>query len=196
MDISHEFPRMGVEAQERVRSALAKPCDGYLCDCPTATLRRRNARGTVTVHLQCDGCGRSLGGAMRRAEHYLWQSYAEWDDRLQSAHSERIERERYRSIDAFQAMMADRHARSDAEAAERREEYRTLFLRSPEWRALAGRVMARADNLCEACLARPASDVHHLTYDLGRLPPAWELRAVCRACHDRLHAWTRTDAGA
>ena len=56
--------------------------------------------------------------------------------------------------------------------------------------------MARADNLCEACLARPASDVHHLTYDLGRLPPAWELRAVCRACHDRLHAWTRTDAGA
>lgn len=33
----------------------------------------------------------------------------------------------------------------------------------------------------------------HLTYRLGVMPPAWQLRAVCMACHDRLHADKRAD---
>jgi hypothetical protein len=57
--------------------------------------------------------------------------------------------------------------------------------------------MERAGGACEACLDAPAQQVHHLTYDFGKLPPAWELRAVCRGCHERLHAgWCDAEAAA
>ena len=65
--------------------------------------------------------------------------------------------------------------------------YHQWLLGSPEWADLRQRVLERANYLCEACLLNGTDDVHHLTYDLGLLPPAWELRAVCRECHERLH---------
>lgn len=67
-------------------------------------------------------------------------------------------------------------------------DYQRWLLESREWRQLSRRVRERAGTQCEACLERPATEVHHLTYRLGRLPPAWLLKAVCRECHDRFKA--------
>ena len=76
-----------------------------------------------------------------------------------------------------------------------REEYRNKFLRSPEWRELRSRVLKRAAFVCEACLIQHATDVHHLRYGLNCLPPAWDLRAVCRGCHEALHGAVAAWAG-
>lgn len=92
---------------------------------------------------------------------------------------------------AYVAQREARLAQMQREAAERaqpenREEYDD-YLRSARWRALRNRVLARAGGLCEACLDLPASQVHHLTYAHKGNEFAWELRAVCDDCHERLH---------
>lgn len=61
------------------------------------------------------------------------------------------------------------------------------YLRSAEWKALARKVMDRADGVCEGCLDSAAQEVHHLTYDHKYKEFAFELRALCRPCHERWH---------
>ncbi len=61
------------------------------------------------------------------------------------------------------------------------------YLRSPQWRALRSKVLSRARGLCEACLEASAAEVHHLTYEHYGHELAWELRAVCVSCHERVH---------
>jgi uncharacterized protein YdaU (DUF1376 family) len=69
----------------------------------------------------------------------------------------------------------------------RKESYSDWLQTSPDWDDIRQRVRQRSDDLCEACLSAKAVDVHHTTYAMGRLPPAWLLRHVCRDCHDRFH---------
>jgi 5-methylcytosine-specific restriction endonuclease McrA len=61
------------------------------------------------------------------------------------------------------------------------------YLASPEWQERRRLVLRRAGNRCEACLVQPAEEVHHLTYRHVGEEFLWELKAVCRACHKRLH---------
>lgn len=61
-------------------------------------------------------------------------------------------------------------------------------LASPEWQALRAKVLKRANGWCEGCGDRPAVDIHHLTYEHLGNEFLWELRAVCRRCHERVHA--------
>jgi hypothetical protein len=167
---------------------MESPCDGYLCEPPAAPIltRRRTSNAVVTVHIQCGNCGKSRSGALKRADFPYWQDFAPWSDELIDRHRERINTCHAET----RAAMGQNRAEHAAEAAQRRADYALWLLRSPEWRTLRDRVMRRAMFICEACLANKAGDVHHITYQLGKLPPAWELRAVCRTCHDRLHDWT------
>lgn len=58
---------------------------------------------------------------------------------------------------------------------------------SPEWRDRRRLVMLRSGGICEGCGRRQAVHVHHLSYaNLGN-EFLWELRAVCEACHARIH---------
>jgi len=171
---------------ERLRPVLDEPCPGQECGGTEARFTRRLIAASVTIHLQCQRCGKSLAGALKRSEFYNWQDMPEWNESLRSDHDD-AQQARFRQ--SIGEVEAEREKRA-AEAARRRSDYRRWLLTSPDWAVLRDRVMRRALLTCEACLANHASDVHHVTYALGRLPPAWELRAVCRACHDRLHDWT------
>jgi hypothetical protein len=68
---------MQLEARHRVERRLDTGCH---CGSPTATLRKRNMAASVAVWLQCDGCGKGYGEAMKRADHWYWQDYPLWDD--------------------------------------------------------------------------------------------------------------------
>jgi hypothetical protein len=61
------------------------------------------------------------------------------------------------------------------------------YLRSPQWRSLRQRVLRRAGGVCEACLERRATQVHHRTYEHVFAEFGFELVAICDACHARLH---------
>lgn len=92
------------------------------------------------------------------------------------------------------AYEAQRRARLDtivSEAAERaqpgnREEYDD-YLRSPAWKRRVAKIMHRAGGVCEGCLTNPAEHVHHLTYAHRGNEFAFELVALCVACHSRIH---------
>jgi hypothetical protein len=74
-------------------------------------------------------------------------------------------------------------ARASAEWHARFEEY----LQSEAWADRRDLVLHRARWICEGCGREPATQVHHLTYDHVFDEFLWELRAVCRDCHERWH---------
>ena len=59
------------------------------------------------------------------------------------------------------------------------------FLHSRRWAEIKALVMKQCGGVCEACMRKPASIVHHLTMKYGFSPPLWCLRGVCRSCHAR-----------
>ncbi len=61
------------------------------------------------------------------------------------------------------------------------------YLQSLEWDAKRRRVLRRAGGLCEGCLERPATQVHHHNYQNLGSEFMWQLSAVCNECHERLH---------
>lgn len=189
LTLSHPWPRMTAKGRERVEGCLAAGCGSTDCSATTATLTKRKSRGTqaVSAQLQCDDCGRSLSGAIGRADCFTWQDFPEFRQELLDAQQARWDARR----EANNAEWENRIATAEVMRARRAAEiegYLEWCRTSPEWHAISSLVMWRSRGRCEACLDAPAEVVHHLTYEFGRLPPAWDLRAVCRACHDRLHA--------
>lgn len=170
--LSNPEPRYSIAIRKRVDEILDGGCS---CGGESGGLRRRLVNAHVTIHLQCETCGRSVSGSLPRAEFYFWQSYPEWNAEL----SERYWRGGH--------TQAERSAAIRQAGEERRAEYYAWLDESPEWQQVRRLVLNRAEDVCEACLIAPAVQVHHLTYSYGKIPPAWELRAVCRGCHERLH---------
>lgn len=61
------------------------------------------------------------------------------------------------------------------------------YLKSPEWKSKRDLVMQRACNICEGCLKEIAIDVHHKTYANIFNEFLFELVALCRGCHEKIH---------
>lgn len=154
------------QAMARMQRDCASGCK--VCGGGTFVLtRRQKANATWAIELQCDGCGRSTTQPLPRTDHPRWESYRLFDD------------EKWGDTRAKRLAGA-------VEGWERRAEYREWLRVSPEWHDLRLSVLTRDGNVCQACLVARASDVHHRTYDFGRVPPAWHLVSVCRPCHERL----------
>jgi hypothetical protein len=65
-------------------------------------------------------------------------------------------------------------------------EYRT-YLSSSHWIQKRVEILQQANGLCEIC-SQPANQVHHLHYrSIGNEQPE-DLMAVCRECHELIHA--------
>ena len=60
-------------------------------------------------------------------------------------------------------------------------------MKSPKWSAIRALVLKRAGGMCEGCGTARASEVHHMSYENMGDEFLWELRAVCRPCHERWH---------
>lgn len=61
------------------------------------------------------------------------------------------------------------------------------YYSSESWREKRVLVMNRAGGVCEGCGLRDAAQVHHLHYRTFGNEFLWDLRAVCRECHERIH---------
>jgi hypothetical protein len=75
-----------------------------------------------------------------------------------------------------------------------REERRAIYMLSAEWARLRRIVFERARGICEACLEAEATEVHHTTYEHLFAEPAFDLRAVCRPCHESITAQDKARA--
>lgn len=61
------------------------------------------------------------------------------------------------------------------------------YLRSDEWKQRRHQVLQRAGGMCEGCLKRSATQVHHLTYDRVGKEMLFDLVAICDICHGQIH---------
>lgn len=181
--LQQPVPDIAVKSLRRVEKALAGACTcgGDECLLVKREIEPEGRPRYWTVWLQCQTCGRGHDGPLSVADHRQWQNYPEWNPALREA----WEAARLQKF----VVAADQSRLHHVEVlAKQREDYAQWCRSSPEWRRLSDRVLWRSRGWCEACLVERAQTVHHLTYVYGKVPPAWELRAVCRSCHDRLHA--------
>lgn len=137
---------------------------GEECQHPRTELRARTiSNGAVQIVPQCLDCGRACGNPVPR-----------------------------RAVKGSPAPFDVALAKPKDYAAERCERRRAFFewydayLASPEWKERRLKVLSRDKGICQGC-AKPASEVHHLTYDHVGEEFLFELIAVCHDCHTRLH---------
>lgn len=62
-----------------------------------------------------------------------------------------------------------------------------IYLYSVTWRKIRRRILERAKGVCEKCLLKPATHVHHLHYDNIYNEKDEDLIALCKPCHQKLH---------
>ena len=169
--LEHALPLLTAAGGTKLQARLDSGC--AMCEIVTqAVLTRRSRGGGDFVQLQCTTCFGAIGGALSRADHPCYESYPLFPE---GKHDEYV-----------RAGGEARKAAFEERRAALRSDYQR-FLLGPEWKRFRHLVMNRASGFCEACLEAKAEHVHHLTYDLGWLPPAFYLRAVCERCHERLH---------
>ncbi len=134
--------------------------------------RKRDIRGgTFQIREQCLDCGEALGNAKARGNYDL--------NALRPFDEEFFEE---------QNLLRDLESRTKWEqrASDRRTKYQR-YLSSTEWKTKRDLVMLRAANRCEGCQVERATEVHHLTYEHIYQEFLWELVAVCRKCHMKVH---------
>ena len=61
------------------------------------------------------------------------------------------------------------------------------YLGSQFWAQKRREALERANYICQRCFKRPATEVHHRTYERVFNELATDLQPVCRDCHRRLH---------
>ena len=121
----------------------------------------------------CDDCGRMVGGALK---HSLASADTPELSREEATRPERVWREYAEQRDIEKRRQTEQW-RADYEA----------YLLSPEWDDKRALVLKRSRGICEGCGQVPAAEVHHLTYTHVGNELLWQLVAVCRNCHARVH---------
>lgn len=70
---------------------------------------------------------------------------------------------------------------------------RQAYLASRAWQMLRQQLGQRSNGSCERCGSGKFEVAHHLTYIHFGEERLHELQAICRACHNYLHAKTDVD---
>lgn len=164
---------MGGMTQELV---VRQPGECRNCGGTTTEVRRFTCSNkTFQVRRQCVACGGAVGTPIPHWQVTDLMRLPAWDN--EPAAQAEAARE-----SAADAQRAEREAQNEAWQARYNQ-----HLHSPEWRRIADKVLTRAGYLCEGCAEQRATQVHHLTYDHLGSELLYELRALCRSCHEHAH---------
>lgn len=142
-------------------------------------VRRIYSNGVLNFQYQCTKCGRvrTIKKSSLTAEQQL--NAPEYDPDIN---------DRY-----YHARNEAWQSKRDAEDAEKQKKDRewwikyNIYLESDRWKKKRQRVLDRALHICEGCGRNGAVHVHHENYSRVGNEMLWDLRAVCKDCHSRLH---------
>lgn len=136
---------------------------------------------------QCCQCGEFIG-PRKIGSFPIDVVFAEFDREL---------RQKKRNIrkSEWLNLQAERDRQRASDDAFWRKCYNEYISHSPHWQMTRKLVMARDRRTCQACLVRPAVQVHHLKYPQNvtgledfEKQPLFEMISVCVECHEELHA--------
>lgn len=158
-------------------AVLGSVLAGMLPECKherTEVRYKTFANGTKHLCTQCLACGvKTDGSAWLPQVGVDMATVHPFDEGLQQRYHQ--ERERQRAM----AMASDRR--------KKHEEYERYIRDSNDWWAIRTKVMRRDDHLCQACMENAATDVHHRNYTHLYDEVLYDLVAVCRECHKKIH---------
>lgn len=136
------------------------------------------------LRAQCLACGHGVGPRLS-VKHHDVATVPHWDDALERAGNERETRD-------YAEQFTNKMIEAQTEHDEWLQRY-TEYLKTDEWRDKRARVFRRDRSLCQACLKRAATQVHHLSYRHAFDEPLFELVAVCGVCHEALTKASRRE---
>lgn len=164
----------------------------YNCDHSTTAARWRTRRNGVGCWvLQCLVCGGELRAISKNApEVQRMADRVPFDEELSKSITEHIRLSSEHQRQELQAQWQQQEQlRNQNQQQQNREwwEWYNEYLKSPQWERKRRAVLDRCQGICEGCRINKAVQVHHLTYEHVGEEFLWELVAVCRMCHSRIH---------
>jgi 5-methylcytosine-specific restriction endonuclease McrA len=129
--------------------------------------------GRKQVATQCLDCGINVDGRWLPQTGLDMASLKPWDETI--------------ALNYQRATASQRNATLYQERLRRHEEYERYICSSDNWQAVRTKVMKRDAYLCQGCLENAATDVHHLSYTHLFDEVMFNLVAVCRDCHKKIH---------
>jgi 5-methylcytosine-specific restriction endonuclease McrA len=146
----------------------------WFCECKEKVYVTRTIKnGTKQYGTQCRRCGSFV--CMKRSAIPLNETLEEYDADLRAAFSqEAAELARVQYSQERQQKTAEWFA------------WYSEYLQTPKWAEKRDRVLRRDFHLCQACLRRKATVVHHKTYAHVFDEPLFDLISMCHECHDFL----------
>lgn len=149
------------------------------CAHPRTELRvHRDRSGRAHAANQCLVCGKRDGEFVSRSA-LGGRSIADlpaWDEALEEYGRYGADERRRKAWDEIKST-AIKKRKADYDA----------YLCSPGWAAKRQKVIRRAGGLCEGSRERKAAHAHHTTYDHIFDEFLFELIALCKQCHTRIH---------
>lgn len=156
------------------------------CEHEPMLVHFRQSNGVIVYQTQCARCWSHLSSAIK---------YSSLTDEERASAPERVDRQtHWGHTEAIKLAMLQRVNQLVILEPTEEEQWwadYNAYLRSPEWQSLRERVLRRDGYMCQSCLTRQATTVHHRQYRKRYEPRSWEhaynLVSVCSECHQRAH---------
>ena len=167
------FPSLDIDSREIFTEVARQQHCEHLRQEPRVALQ---SDGKPFYRIQCPDCGQKLSNQLPHSSVPNRERCPRWNEELYQRHL----------LGRNTAIEQSRAAAIARRKAEWRAVYRR-YLASADWQSVRERVLRRAWGTCEGCLEAPATEVHHRTYAHVGDELLFELVAICRPCHERLH---------
>src|SRR6266436_5556226 len=126
------------------------------CNHPNVEIRQRQDGGGAShFYRQCRTCGTSVGSALKKTPELI--NSPPWKTDHEANYNAERETERLGII--------QKHVRKQKNGDDGFKRKYDVYLGSLAWQAKRAKVLKRANGICEGCLDRKATQVHHHTYD-------------------------------
>lgn len=177
----YDMPKLRQDYQ----SEVAALTEYYYCDHENMEFRlaRWGDQGKTRVRTQCSRCG-DVGPVVSQERCPLPDGLPWVDPKIRMRY---LEEKQQATAAIHRAFREEAQRQGVILEYEVREEYER-YINGPVWAARRKRVLERDQYLCQACLDCKATQVHHLTYGHFGDELMFELIAICKRCHDRIHA--------
>lgn len=166
-----------IDMDERLPALFAAWQDDACSHPRKVIVERADSLGRPQFFEFCEDCGLKVSSAIA---HYRVSKASDYTADVLEARNRSYVADRKEALTRITTQAAERSQSGNRIAYDD-------YLRSDDWRRRAAKIMKRAAGLCEGCLTNPPAEVHHLTYAHIGNEFAFELVALCRSCHGRVH---------
>lgn len=143
-----------------------------------------HADGSAHIKRQCGNCGCVSNKLIQKHTVKEWPNIPELDEELND--------NKERGAITLE-LSKSRQKVSREEGLNLFLQAHSKYLKTDEWRKKRELVLKRDKNLCQSCLDRNATEVHHLSYKFWRNEPLFDLISVCKPCHDLITKISREE---